>query len=312
MKILNEDRVVKFNGKIDPLFGWCIIVVGGPGSGKSKAFKEKILIQSKKYDPDELKIFRKHDSDFDGEYYLLKSGQKFRPAQMGIEPPYDLSNKKVTAALHEITRPIRNSIKNHMLSDSGHDSNRLPNISFDITGSDVEDITSIVYTAKNIGYKIAIVWVITELSVAFDRRVNKAKRRMEPEVVVEKHRGVHDTLNSLLANGVVEQVNDFWILLDTISIRNIEGQNYEDILSQEVFKSNDKEIVRVSNVFRVGSTAELSNFDDLVISEIEKDPRLFKYLTAFHSIEAKTREQITDYYKSLGMKNDDENLRTEK
>lgn len=288
MKILNEDKVIKLGGKVDPKFGWCIIVVGGPGSGKSTAFKHKILAQTRKYDPDELKLFKYHDSDFDGEYFVLKSGQKFYPAQYGIDPPYDLTNMKVTAALHELTRPIRNSLKAQMLSDKTHNAQeRLPNISFDITGSDVEDITSIVDTAKEIGYKICIVWVVTEVKVAFNRRVNDPKRRVDPEVVIKKHAGVHNTLNTLLVNNVVESVDDFWILLDTVSVENLNSEKYDDVV--------------VSNVFKVNSTKELSGFDDIIAQELESNPRLAKYLDAYYNIYKKSRDEITDYYKTNGL-----------
>ena len=33
-EIINEDKVVKFNNKVYPNFGWCVIMAGGGGSGK--------------------------------------------------------------------------------------------------------------------------------------------------------------------------------------------------------------------------------------------------------------------------------------
>ena len=291
MKILKEDKVVKFGGQVDPKYGWCVLVVGGPGSGKSTAFKNKMLLQTKKFDPDDLKkfkykpddfkTFKYHDSDFHGEYFVLSSGKKFYPADYGIKPPYDTTNPDVTSALHELTRSTRLALKKQMLSKNANGDDRLPNITFDITGSDIEDITSVVDTAKSIGYKIGIVWVITELKVAYDRRVNNASRKMNPNIVVRKHSGVHHTLATLVMNNIVEQVDDFWVLLDVVSIENLGSDEYDDI--------------KVSNVFRVDSSSELASFDDTVISEIGSDSRIRKYLSAYHEINSKSLDEIDSW-----------------
>ena len=53
---LNEDRVVKFNGDVAPDFGWCVIICGGSGSGKS-TFRNVLGIKGKVCDVDELKKF---------------------------------------------------------------------------------------------------------------------------------------------------------------------------------------------------------------------------------------------------------------
>lgn len=298
MKILKEDKVVKFGGQVDPKYGWCVIVVGGPGSGKSTAFHDKIMIQSRKFDADDLKKFRYnpndfktfkyHDSDFHGEYFVIGSGQKFYPADYGIKPPYDLSNPEVVSTLHEITRPMRLKLKAQMLSNNKAGDDRLPNISFDITGADVEDITSVVDTAKDIGYRVGIVWVVTELAVAYDRRVNKASRKMKPDIVVKKHSGVHHSLVTLVTNRIVEQVDDFWVLLDKVSVENLDSGNYDDI--------------KVSNVFRVNSSEELSDFDDNVISELSSDSRAAKYLAAFREINSKSAGEIEKWLSSGDVK----------
>lgn len=52
---LNEDRMVKFDGKTYPKFGWCVILMGGAASGKGTAFNYKIPIEGRYYNPDNLK-----------------------------------------------------------------------------------------------------------------------------------------------------------------------------------------------------------------------------------------------------------------
>lgn len=36
-EILEEDRMVKYNGELSPKFGWCLMIVGGAAAGKSSA-----------------------------------------------------------------------------------------------------------------------------------------------------------------------------------------------------------------------------------------------------------------------------------
>jgi hypothetical protein len=52
---LNEDKVVKFGGQVFPKFGWCIILMGGGGSGKGTAFNSLIPIEGAYLNVDDLK-----------------------------------------------------------------------------------------------------------------------------------------------------------------------------------------------------------------------------------------------------------------
>lgn len=52
---LVEDKVVKFDGKMFPKFGWCVILMGGGGSGKGTAFNSLIPIEGAYLNIDNLK-----------------------------------------------------------------------------------------------------------------------------------------------------------------------------------------------------------------------------------------------------------------
>lgn len=278
--ILKEDKVCKFGGEMFPKFGWCIIMLGGPGSGKSTAYNKKVAIDAKKYDPDSFKEFSKKKSDIDGDVFILKNGKEFDPASYGIKPPYDLSNPEVVTTLHKLMKPTTKKAMAQMLSGKGSSEGRLPNIAFDIVGSDPDDVTSIVYTAKNIGYKIGIVWILAEVDVAVDRRAFKAERRGMPSLIIRKHDDMYNALSTLIRDGIVEAVNDFWIVLDKVSVEGLEG---------------DYDSIRVANVFKVRSSKELSDFDDTVSDELLDNDRIKKYLSAFSSIKGSSRDKITKY-----------------
>lgn len=52
---LVEDKVVKFGGQTFPKFGWCVILMGGGGSGKGTAFNSLIPIEGAYLNVDNLK-----------------------------------------------------------------------------------------------------------------------------------------------------------------------------------------------------------------------------------------------------------------
>ena len=277
---LVEDKICKFGGEMFPKFGWCIIMLGGPGSGKSTAYSRKVAIDAKKYDPDSFKEFSRKKSDIDGDIYILKNGKEFDPAAYGIKPPYDLTNPEVVTTLHTLMRPTTKKVKNQMLSDKGANKNRLPNIAFDIVGSDPEDVTSIVYTAKNLGYKIGVVWILAEIDVAVDRRSFKAERRGAPSLVIRKHDDMYNALSTLIRDGIVETVDDFWIILDVVSVEGLDG-DFDDI--------------KVANAFKVNSSSDLGHIDKTISNELYADERMKKYLNAFSSMKDSSRSKITKY-----------------
>jgi hypothetical protein len=52
---LNEDKIVKFGGQTFPKFGWCVILMGGGGSGKGTAFNSLIPVEGAYLNVDDLK-----------------------------------------------------------------------------------------------------------------------------------------------------------------------------------------------------------------------------------------------------------------
>ena len=53
--LLNENKTVTFNGRVNPPYGWAVIMCGGPGVGKTTATKMHIPIQAKVISSDYFK-----------------------------------------------------------------------------------------------------------------------------------------------------------------------------------------------------------------------------------------------------------------
>ena len=227
---MNEAKTVTFGGDASPAFGWCVISVGGPDDGQSEAFQEKVQVSLKEFDPDKLKLFTYHDSDFDDEYIRLEAtGEKFYAYQHGIDPPYTLRNPELVSKVLEITRPQREALKEQLLAGETQDADRLPNLLLKMKDFNAEDITPIAATAKGMGYKVGIVWEASGLKIAYHRMV------------------AYDSFFSFLVNGVVEQADDFWVLSDTNSVNDNESDGHD--------------AAETSKAFRVESTRELASFD---------------------------------------------------
>ena len=81
----------------------------------------------------------------------------------------------------------------------------LPNILFDVTLKDIDDITDVLPTLLEVGYEsrnIHIVWVLTNYHVAVS--ANKSRERVVPDdILLKTHEGAANTMYDLIkANGV--------------------------------------------------------------------------------------------------------------
>ena len=121
---LLEDKVVKFGGQTYPKFGWCVILCGGPGSGKSSI---GVPINAKTYNVDDLKVIMTGDdmekvtinrSELDGDTMTLANGKVI--SLDGIDRPYDYSNEKFVALLHQELRPLSKKVKQSVLNLGSH------------------------------------------------------------------------------------------------------------------------------------------------------------------------------------------------
>lgn len=86
---IDEASVVTFGGKTFPKNGWCVILAGGPGSGKGYQQDNSIMIDAKVFDVDKLKSL------------YAKAANK------GVLPDkrkYDFKNTQDVADLHQIIK----------------------------------------------------------------------------------------------------------------------------------------------------------------------------------------------------------------
>ena len=257
--ILTEDKIEKFDGTTYPKDGWCLIMCGGPGSGKSTVLKNIIPINAKIYDADAIKQYAvKHGEIADNE--LILNGKHYDIPD-DIEPPYNLDNSDYVSYLHNTLKPLNKRIKNNMFK-MGADNGRLPNIAFDITGSDLEDFTQIIDNVIPLGYKVCIIWVLGTLQMSLDNNAARA-RKVKKDIVLTKYHDVITTVPRVIDSpSIMSKVNDFWVVFSVAyNIKTQEGRY---------------KFIKDTNVDKVSSEDSINSLTDRIVDMINTQQEVSK------------------------------------
>jgi hypothetical protein len=253
---LVEKQILYNNGK---QYGQIVFLAGGAGSGKGFAIKHFMQGENFKIrDVDELKVaFQKLDAmnKFTTKDLLDKYGSKISDKDMqmiktevldkGIPlSKLDLRTPKHVYILHVLVRATGAKDKVLDLLLAGAEKGRLPNIIFDSTFKDIDDMNSILPLLLKAGYEpkdIHLTWVLTNYQIAIKN--NKSRSRVVPEdILLATHKGAAATVYNLIDVGVPRVVNGgIYIILNnpenTIYIVDPKtGKAYRDIKGNPVIK----------------------------------------------------------------------------
>lgn len=218
---LVEKQILYNNGA---RYGQIVFLAGGAGSGKGFAIKH--FMQGEEFkirDVDELKIaFQKLDDlgKFSTKDLLDKYGDKI------TERDKDLIQKEVldkglkmselnlktpthVYILHVLVRATGAKDKTLDLMLAGAEKGQLPNILFDSTFKDVEDMEKVLPLLLKAGYEpknIHLTWVLTNYQIAIKN--NKSRSRVVPEdILLATHKGAAETVYNLINTGLPADVN---------------------------------------------------------------------------------------------------------
>ena len=223
--MLLAEKLIMFNqGK---KYGQVVFMAGGAGSGKGFASKNFMEVNKFKVrDVDEWKkAFMAMSTDkrfreYGAVVYRDKKGKitavdvdheggaiiKDREDATGIRlGDLDLKNPEHVFILHLAIKEMGIKHKTLELLLSDLKQAYLPNILFDVTLKEIDDITDVLPTLLEVGYEsrnIHIVWVLTNYHVAV--RANKDRERVVPDdILLKTHEGAANTMYDLIkANGV--------------------------------------------------------------------------------------------------------------
>ena len=195
-----ENTVIGFKKKT-PTYGECIILGGGPGSGKG-FIKNIIDADFKSFDVDDLKK----------RYLQLLNQGKLNDElrDFDFKKPEDVTELHMRVKEHgwkdkQIDLIFRNK---QNPNKEANNSKILPNLLFDRVSGKIEDITEIATRAKTLGYNVTVIWVLCNLDVA--KVNNKIRERYvdEEKVLIPNHKDAYKTMTDLF-NNKYPNFNDF-------------------------------------------------------------------------------------------------------
>lgn len=251
---LQEKQILYNQGKN---YGQIVFLAGGAGSGKGFAITNFMRgEQFKVRDVDEMKIaFQKLDEleKFTMKDILDKYGDKISPADMNviqknvIDKGYSLKDLNLKTpehvyALHVLVRATGAKDKTLDLILDGAKEGKLPNILFDTTFADLNDMNSYVPKLLNVGYQakdIHVTWVLTNYEIAIKN--NRSRSRVVPDdILLKTHKGAAQTILGLVKSGFPSSVDGgFYVILNnpenTMFIVDPKtGEHYKDIKGRKV------------------------------------------------------------------------------
>jgi hypothetical protein len=217
---LVEKQILYNNGA---KYGQIVFLAGGAGSGKGFAVQH--FMQGSEFkirDVDELKIaFQKLDAlgKFTTQNLLDKYGDKISDTDKDLIKKelidknlkmgqLDLKTPTHVYILHVLVRAtdVKNKTLDLMLA--GAEKGQLPNLIFDSTFKEVEDMTSVLPKLFAAGYEpknIHVSWVLTNYQIAIKN--NKSRARVVPEdILLATHAGAAQTVYNLVTTAMPPSV----------------------------------------------------------------------------------------------------------
>lgn len=252
---LTEDKQVKFGGEVNPKYGWCVIYAGGPASGKSSSAAYNVPIVGKKIDVDEFKSLEKKlpivtndnipkntiEPGFvkkfqGGKYYKeILNSEKIN----GNVEKMNMGDQDYVSVAHEILDPLTDKIKNSMKNIGQYNSpERLPNIIFDQTSKNAYKVLNTINEVKQYGYKVAIIWVLTDMSQNYDAFVARGQhgRNMDKELFLSIHPQVTKAMLSIFDNPeMLSEIDEFWVIHNTYMKQNTPKRKERQISAANVY-----------------------------------------------------------------------------
>lgn len=235
--ILNveEARIVPFgNTGSSARFGQCIILAGGSGIGKGYVRKTYLNADYKVFNVDDLKYL----------YIKLKDKK-----HIDDKHDYDFKNGEDMNMLHKnvAARGWKQKQRDMLFKNANTD--RLPNVCFDITCKSDKELSNIINYVKPLGYTITLVWVVGNVDVAVENN-NKRARSIPEAKLREIHAMVNSFLPELLSNkhkDLSDNIDAAYIALSAGMNRTLGDEWKNSPVLPVPKKDNDFDYVKVKN-----------------------------------------------------------------
>lgn len=154
----------------------------------------------------------------------------------------DMHDPENTGKLHMFVK--EKGIKNafiDLLTRSGRNENRLPNIIFNFTMQELANATDIIPKLLQAGYKpknIHFVWILASYKVAVERNIDQMNKEggrvVPPRIVLATHKGARQTMMHIINGGLPKEIDgDIKVVLGNQNATIIEKPSgHNSILSR--------------------------------------------------------------------------------
>lgn len=238
-------------------YGQVVFLAGGAGSGKGFAISNFMQGENFKIrDVDELKLAFQKLSRYDKfttQQLLDKYGDQLNASDKALVQKeitdknvklskLDLRNPTHVYILHILVRATGAKNKTLDLLLQGAQEGRLPNILFDTTFADKEDMETYIPMLLNVGYQpkdMHVTWVLTNYEIAIQNNSKRA-RVVPQDILLKTHRGAAKTIIQLVKTGFPREIDGgIYVVLNnpenTMFIVNPKtGEHYRDVKGNKV------------------------------------------------------------------------------
>lgn len=277
-----KPSVITLDGQVNPQNNHALIVIGGIGSGKTTFETRQTLFQGKYIGFDRYreslttfteKVFSHTLCDNLKNSFLIKN-----PYICNRISAFNMKDSNDMKYINEITGRSGSKKNNSWVKINKNGfynayTNKInkPNLLFEI-GNHIEDSLKdvISYIDKLGGYKITLVWLVTNRKVAACS-MYKRNRQLTDGIFHKSHNEMWDKENGLLQvinNNYKNKINDFHIVVNsTFDIVN--GVRYDRYLTVEERQHNILTLNRnCSGEYVMPITIKLNGVDDIKIDDI--------------------------------------------
>lgn len=188
--MLIESRVVGF----DNPQGNFVIIAGGPGAGKSFVTQNFIDLPGYK--------------QFNVDNYRVALAKKIWGDQWKENISTDEGYQKILDMSYTTSDPKNLTIK-FLKNFLNTERNEMPNIVYDAGGGQREVMNEVINLAKENGYNVTIVHVVTDLDKALERNLQR-DRSLPTDMVIDYHDKVRRVVKDL-----IPMVDNYWIVDNT-------------------------------------------------------------------------------------------------
>jgi hypothetical protein len=212
-----EDKSVKFGGEAYPKSGWAVFMAGGPGASKSTTIKNQLLIDGTVLDNDKIiEYYINYAKNLYNSNNLNEEKKKELEDIFGDVNSADLKNPEFNSNIYDKieNKKFFSERLSLFLKDNLH---FLNNIIIDTTSNNLNKLIINAEQLKTIGYKIALIWVISSVNNAIKRNANR-NRRIDIDYLIDVHKNILSSLPVAFSDGTLSLINEIWIVFsDNIS-----------------------------------------------------------------------------------------------